>query len=104
MSLGELNETFIKSKVKFTILSWSRILFQFFILSDINECLEENGKCHHKCVNYKGTFRCQCDPGYILQADGRSCKCKYEKSIKDFQEELYPSCSSCWLCLCQRPP
>ncbi|XP_066927622.1 uncharacterized protein [Clytia hemisphaerica] len=42
--------------------------------TDINECLKNNGKCQQKCINYRGTFKCQCDPGYILQKDGRSCK------------------------------
>ncbi|GAA6077128.1 multiple epidermal growth factor-like domains protein 6 isoform X3, partial [Tachysurus ichikawai] len=41
--------------------------------SDINECLVHNGGCQHKCVNTRGSFHCQCDPGFRLHVDRRTC-------------------------------
>lgn len=57
---------------------------------DINECSNNNGNCQHKCVNFEGTFKCQCNPGYILQKDGRSCEfcIKCSKEFKDLEKRL----------------
>ena len=33
---------------------------------DINEC-EVPGSCSHRCFNEKGSFKCQCEPGYQLE-------------------------------------
>ena len=41
---------------------------------DVHECALENGGCQHKCVNRAGSYRCECNTGYILQADGKSCR------------------------------
>lgn len=44
--------------------------------SDINECLENNGKgkCEHKCINEIGKYRCACPGGYKVGIDGHSCE------------------------------
>ena len=47
-------------------------LFSLF-LSDIDECLTENGGCNQTCVNKPGSFECQCSAGYALGDDGKSC-------------------------------
>ena len=39
----------------------------------MNECAYENGGCQHKCINSGGSYRCECNSGYYLQADNRSC-------------------------------
>ncbi|EPY72654.1 EGF-like and EMI domain-containing protein 1 isoform b precursor [Camelus ferus] len=40
---------------------------------DVNECAVVNGGCQQRCINTLGTFHCECDTGYRLHADGRTC-------------------------------
>lgn len=47
-----------------------------FLVSDVNECLHNNGGCHHHCCNTLGSFYCRCNPGYKLNSDGRTCSGK----------------------------
>lgn len=43
-------------------------------VEDMDECLIYEGSiCHHICVNTIGSFRCECNPGYVLQEDTFSC-------------------------------
>lgn len=44
------------------------------LLADINECLDGNGDCEHKCINELGTYRCACKTGFILRSDNRTCE------------------------------
>ena len=41
---------------------------------DTNECAVENGGCEHNCIDTVGSYRCSCNPGYELQADGQGCQ------------------------------
>ncbi|KAG8232307.1 hypothetical protein J437_LFUL018286 [Ladona fulva] len=41
---------------------------------DINECLDNNGDCEHLCINEQGGYRCECDDGWKLQRDNRTCQ------------------------------
>ncbi|XP_066274128.1 latent-transforming growth factor beta-binding protein 1-like [Branchiostoma lanceolatum] len=45
---------------------------------DINECLDDTlNNCdldNGSCVNTQGSFHCECDDGYNIQADGRTCQ------------------------------
>lgn len=43
----------------------------FFSLSDIDECRYRY--CQHRCVNVPGSFSCQCEPGFQLAGNNRSC-------------------------------
>ena len=57
----------------------------------VNECEEEDAGslCDHRCVDTEAGFRCECDPGYRLTEDGRSCK-----DIDEcFEEEVGQQCS-----------
>lgn len=40
-------------------------------LSDIDECRYRY--CQHRCVNVPGSFSCQCEPGFQLAGNNRSC-------------------------------
>ena len=41
-------------------------------ISDIDEC--KSGPCSNgKCINSDGSFRCECQPGFTLGADGKTC-------------------------------
>uniref|UniRef100_A0A6P4FNB6 Fibrillin-1 isoform X1 n=1 Tax=Drosophila rhopaloa TaxID=1041015 RepID=A0A6P4FNB6_DRORH len=41
---------------------------------DVDECLEKNGGCSHRCSNSEGSFKCSCPPGYKLNSDQRTCQ------------------------------
>ena len=45
----------------------------FSLVTDVNECLDNNGGCSHTCANMAGTYRCQCPPGYTLHSNRRDC-------------------------------
>ncbi|KAL4228223.1 Fibrillin-1 [Mactra antiquata] len=41
---------------------------------DLNECMLEPLLCKNgRCINTDGSFRCECNPGYILNAYGEEC-------------------------------
>lgn len=42
--------------------------------SDVNECEKGNGGCAEVCVNTKGSKRCECGPGRMLDEDGHNCR------------------------------
>ncbi|TRY87068.1 hypothetical protein DNTS_009157 [Danionella cerebrum] len=41
--------------------------------ADIDECQVHNGGCQHRCVNTRGSYYCECKPGFRLHVDGRTC-------------------------------
>ena len=43
------------------------------IITDIDECDDENGDCDQTCVNEEGTYHCECLSGYILDEDKMRC-------------------------------
>ncbi|ESO99922.1 hypothetical protein LOTGIDRAFT_112984, partial [Lottia gigantea] len=43
------------------------------IISDINECGENDGLCEFYCRNTFGGYSCICPPGSRLRDDGRTC-------------------------------
>lgn len=43
-------------------------------MSDINEC-EDPGSCSQICVNEKGTFKCECEDGYLRDPNDHT-RCK----------------------------
>ena len=44
-------------------------------LSDIDECARNGTLCQHKCINNAGSYRCECEDGFTLDSNGRTCKC-----------------------------
>ena len=44
-----------------------------FASVDVNECLINNGGCSQLCVNLQGSHRCDCNVGYMIVSNGRSC-------------------------------
>lgn len=39
----------------------------------MDECSSNNGGCEHTCHNQLGSFQCDCEVGYKLDEDRRSC-------------------------------
>ncbi|CDW52674.1 bone morphogenetic protein [Trichuris trichiura] len=48
--------------------------FSFNFIKEFDECKTTNHGCRHKCVNTLGGYRCECDIGYELHSDGKSCE------------------------------
>ena len=46
-----------------------------FSPSDIDECAEQPNYCSDGCTNTDGSFECTCNEGYMVNDDGRTCKC-----------------------------
>ncbi|XP_074871216.1 epidermal growth factor-like protein 7 isoform X2 [Carettochelys insculpta] len=41
--------------------------------TDVDECTGRSHGCHQRCVNTPGSYRCACQAGQRLSADGKSC-------------------------------
>ena len=50
---------------------------------DVNECAFGNGGCADTCTNLGGSYRCTCNNGLFLQADGLSCSSTPPCKLKD---------------------
>lgn len=44
---------------------------------DIDECQEERDNCAQICLNNNGSYTCNCNLGYQLEPDQRSCMGEY---------------------------
>ena len=42
------------------------IQIALFNVTDLDECLTDNGGCQHTCVNTNGSYTCGCDGHYRL--------------------------------------
>lgn len=52
---------------------------------DVDECADGNvTACSHVCVNSAGSYRCECEKGYFLEEDGRTCT-KGEQALHIFE-------------------
>ncbi|KAM9323881.1 epidermal growth factor-like protein 8 [Gastrophryne carolinensis] len=40
---------------------------------DIDECRRPSRYCSQLCINTRGSYRCDCNPGHALGEDGKSC-------------------------------
>ncbi len=60
----------------------------------MNECEKGNGGCAEICINTKGSHRCECGPGKVLDEDGKSCKGKnmVNQSILNMGRLSFNSC------------
>uniref|UniRef100_A0A8C3N1R7 Matrilin 4 n=1 Tax=Geospiza parvula TaxID=87175 RepID=A0A8C3N1R7_GEOPR len=42
-------------------------------LCGVDMCVEREHGCQHSCVSTPGSFYCECNPGYRLNVDGKTC-------------------------------
>ncbi|MEE6514880.1 hypothetical protein FKM82_023278, partial [Ascaphus truei] len=69
-------------------------------LTDIDECRYRY--CQHRCVNYPGSFTCQCEPGFQLASNNRSCVDVNECSMgTPCQQRCYNTYGT-FLCRCNQ--
>ncbi len=62
-------------------LIYSKTTFpHVWIVSDVDECAENNGGCSQLCINTEGSFECSCTSGYELHTDNVTCL--GEKNLK----------------------
>ena len=47
-----------------------------FVITGVDECLNNNGNCSHDCVNTEVSYYCECPTGYILQTNKYDCEGK----------------------------
>ena len=81
------------------IMSWLvdlniHFLYQWLIIfsfTDIDECLFANGGCEDQCLNFNGSFQCQCREDSFLENDGVSCRGKVniKRKMTGFGEVEY---------------
>ena len=50
-----------------------RLIIFILVLTDIDECLPNNGGCSHNCTNTAGSYYCECAAGYILHPNNLDC-------------------------------
>lgn len=43
------------------------------LITDVNECMINNGGCEQLCVNTRGSYYCDCHEGFIM--DNATNKC-----------------------------
>ena len=45
-----------------------------YFITDIDECVNNNGLCSNNCVNTVGSYYCECPAGYALQPNHHVCE------------------------------
>ena len=50
-------------------------------ITDINECLNNNGTCSHGCMNMEGGYYCECFIGYALHPNNHDCEGRLYSSV-----------------------
>uniref|UniRef100_A0A915JRB8 Tolloid-like protein 2 n=1 Tax=Romanomermis culicivorax TaxID=13658 RepID=A0A915JRB8_ROMCU len=72
---SSLKATSNKMSIKFgSDVSVEKAGFSLKFLKEFDECKSNIHGCQHKCVNTIGSYRCECDIGYELNADGKTCE------------------------------
>jgi len=62
-------------------------------VTDVNECDVYNGRCQHTCINVDGSYYCDCNPGFVLAPNSRTCNGIRHRSRDKLPVSLYILCS-----------
>ena len=67
--------------------------FSLQSFADVDECLHMSNLCENgECVNNDGSYRCKCKMGYKLDATGKKCVGKRQKTLFT---RLLGDCNGC---------
>lgn len=73
-----------------------------FPSADIDECKGAEKVCEgHGCINLLGSYRCECEPGYIFNSISRVCEGKQFRPPRLCCQDVVTAASHChpfWLC------
>jgi hypothetical protein len=51
----------------------NKIVIWIVYFQDIDECKSGSSGCDHKCLNTPGTYHCECNDGFYLDTNNRTC-------------------------------
>ena len=60
------------------------IIIIIIIISDIDECEVNNGGCSDTCTNKPRSYQCECEQGFQLKSDNKTCEGKILTNILIF--------------------
>ena len=60
--------------IKFKIYKYYYKIYNIFL--DMTECKISNGGCQHHCKNKNGSYVCECNTGFFLDRNGKTCSGK----------------------------
>lgn len=67
-----------------------------FPSADIDECKGAEKVCEgHGCINLLGSYRCECEPGYIFNSISRVCEGKQFHPPRHCCQDVVPAASHC---------
>ena len=79
-------DRYFLNKCVMTIIIIIIIIIIIFIIHDmnldVNECDITNGGCQHHCRNTNGSYLCQCNGGFFLDSNGKTCTGKFVTMCK----------------------
>ena len=55
---------------------------------DNDECADGMNNCQQLCVNTPGGFRCDCNPGFQLNADQATCSGDTNFEVKSCMDDM----------------
>ena len=80
-----------------TVCSFVSTLSMYVYISllptDIDECTDETDNCEQTCMNTNGSFVCGCNPGYMLDGNGRNCSGTFNFALHQIENQRVTVCS-----------
>jgi len=76
-------------------------------LTDIDECLVDNGGCEGQCTNKQGSYQCSCSSGFRLASNGKKCIDHNECLLRNGHGPCQGSCRNThggYECSCNERP
>ena len=49
-------------------------IYDHVTLADVDECSTGTDSCEQVCINVDGSYHCDCEEGFALNSDGRTCR------------------------------